>query len=40
LSIAMMLGVGIALSIRGLLFVNVVGQIKGAMMPLTLVSPS
>lgn len=35
LSIAMMLGVGIALSIRGLLFVNVVGQIKGAMMPLT-----
>lgn len=35
LSIAMMLGVGIALSIRGLLFVNVVGQIKGALKPLT-----
>jgi len=35
LSIALMLGVGIALSIRGLLFVNVVGQIKGAMIPLT-----
>lgn len=34
-SIALMLGVGIALSIRGLLFVNVVGQIKGALKPLT-----
>ena len=34
-SIALMLGVGIALSIRGLLYVNVIGQIKGAIMPLT-----
>jgi len=34
-SIALMLAVGIALSIRGLLFVNVIGQIKGALKPLT-----
>jgi len=35
ISLALMLGVGIALSIRGLLFVNVIGQIKGACKPLT-----
>lgn len=34
-SIALMISVGIALSIRGLLFVNVIGQIKGALKPLT-----
>lgn len=34
-SIALMISVGIALSIRGLLFVNVIGQIKGAIKPLT-----
>jgi len=34
-SIALMLSVGISLSIRGLLFVNVIGQIKGAIRPLT-----
>lgn len=34
LSIAVMLAVGIALSIRGLLSVNVIGQIKGALTPL------
>jgi len=34
ISIAVMLGVGLALSTRGLLFVNVIGQVKGAMLPL------
>jgi len=34
-AIALMISVGIALSIRGLLFVNVIGQIKGALKPLT-----
>jgi hypothetical protein len=34
-SIALLLAVGIALSIRGLIFVNVIGQIQGALMPLT-----
>ena len=33
-SIAFMLAVGIALSARGLIFVNVIGQIKGAIVPL------
>jgi len=34
ISIAFMLSVGIALSMRGLLYNNVIGQIKGAIMPL------
>jgi len=34
-SIALMLAVGLALSIRGLIFVNVIGQIQGALAPLT-----
>jgi len=33
-SIALMLGVGLALSMRGLLFVNVIGQIQGVIKPL------
>lgn len=35
LSIAFMLAVGISLSARGLISVNVIGQIKGAIVPLT-----
>jgi hypothetical protein len=34
-SIALLLAVGIALSARGLIFVNVIGQIRGALAPLT-----
>lgn len=34
-SIALLLAVGISLSIRGLIFVNVIGQIRGALAPLT-----
>ncbi len=34
-SIALMLAVGLSLSIRGLIFVNVIGQIQGALAPLT-----
>jgi len=34
MSIAIMLGVGLALSARGLLSVNVIGQIQGAIVPL------
>ena len=33
--IALMLAVGLSLTMRGLLFVNVIGQIKGALKPLT-----
>lgn len=33
-SIALMLAVGLSLSIRGLIFVNVIGQIQGALVPL------
>jgi len=36
-SIALLLAVGIALSARGLIFVNVIGQIRGALAPLTTV---
>lgn len=35
ISIALMLAVGLSLSIRGLIFVNVIGQIQGALAPLT-----
>jgi hypothetical protein len=33
--LALMLGVGLALSIRGLIFTNIIGQVKGAITPLT-----